>query len=264
MDTSKQHVFITGGSSGIGYAIASIYAARGAHVTAVGRHEDRLLQACGETLCPSVLDVTDIEAVRRAAEDYIAEHGAPDIVINCAGTMIPGEFLKMDKATFDTNIKVDFDGTVTICRAFGPAMAERGSGQIVNIASVAGFLGIFGYTSYSAAKFAVMGFSEALRFELEPLGVGVTVICPPDTETPGLAAEIKLRPHETDVVAGTIKPVSAESVARAAVKGIDKKKRTVIIGAQSKLYYRLKGLLPEVFYWIVSRDVRKAQKEHSV
>lgn len=253
-------IFITGGSSGIGLATAVLYAKRGATVTIAARSLNRLEKASAGRFETVVLDVTDEESVARATSKYCAEHdGPPDILINCAGAMIPGEFITMPKSDFDENVEADFSGTVNMCRAFAPAMCARKSGHIVNVASVAGFLGIYGYTGYSAAKFAVMGFSEALRFELEPLGVSVNVVCPPDTDTPGLAKEIGMRPPETDKVAGTIKAISPELVAASMVKGIDKNKNTIIIGATSKLYARLKGLWPELFYWIVSSDVRKVQ-----
>ena len=100
---------------------------------------------------------------------------------------------------------------------------------------------------------------KLVKQELEPKGVSVSVVCPPDTETPGLDLEISMRPPETHAVAGSIKPVSAEVVAEAMVRGIDKKKNTIVIGALSKLYYRLKGIWPELFHVIVSSDVRKVQ-----
>ncbi len=90
----------------------------------------------------------------------------------------------------------------------------------MNVSSVAGYLGIYGYSGYSAAKFAVMGFTEALRFELKPEGISVHIVCPPDTDTPALAFERTLRPPETDAIAGNIKPISAEKVAEAIVKGV--------------------------------------------
>lgn len=257
------NVFITGGSSGIGQALANLYHERGYHVAIAGRNPDKLEAASQGRFELYPLDVSDNEAVKRVADQYAQAHGgqAPDLLINCAGVMIPGEFISMSERDYWANIDIDFKGTVNTCKAFASLMVQRGSGRIVNVASVAGFLGIYGYTGYSAAKFAVMGFSEALRFELEPKGVAVSVVCPPDTKTPGLDLEITMRPPETDAIAGSIKPVSAETVARAVARGIDKKKNTIIIGGLSKLYYRLKGIWPELFYWIVSSDVAKVQKK---
>jgi len=135
-----------------------------------------------------------------------------------------------------------------------------GRGHIVNVASVAGFLGIYGYTGYAAAKYAVMGFTEALRFEMKPHGVRVSVCCPPDTDTPALAHEKTLRPPETDVIAGNIKAISPERVGKAIVDGVERNRYYIIPDATSRFYFRLKGLLPEVFFRIVDADVRKARK----
>ena len=258
----SHNVFITGGSSGIGHAIALRYHRRGYNVAIAGRDLSKLEAASEDRFATYVLDVSSPESVESAKKRYLAGHDnqAPDILINCAGVMIPGEFISMPEEDYWANIDIDFKGTVLMCKAFAPLMAQRGSGQIVNVASVAGFLGIYGYTGYSAAKFAVMGFSEALRFELEPLGVTVHVVCPPDTKTPGLALEQSMRPEETDAIAGSIKPISADVVAKAMIQGIDKKKNTIVIGALSRLYYRLKGIWPELFYWIVSSDVRKVRR----
>jgi short-subunit dehydrogenase len=162
---------------------------------------------------------------------------------------------------FDDNLRIDLEGTINVCRAVAPHMATAGTGHIVNIASVAGYLGIYGYTGYSAAKFAVMGFSEALRFEMKPLGVAVSVVCPPDTETPGLELERSARPAETEAIAGSIAALNPSHVARKIVKGIDSKRFYIIIGSSSKFYFRLKGLLPEIFFAIVDAQVRGVSRK---
>lgn len=256
-------VFITGGSSGIGKALAYLYASLGYSVTIAGRSEDRLRETCLACVYGDMdwitLDVADAAAVNVVARDYIASNGAPDILVNSAGVMYPGEFLSQPKTEFDANIEIDFFGTVNVCRAFAPAMVEAKHGVIVNVASVAGFLGVYGYSSYSAAKYAVMGFSEALRFELAPQGVQLSVVCPPDTETPGYEEETRRRPAETAAVAGKIAPVSADYVAEKIMKGVKDCRELIIIGPKSKFFFRLKGLLPELFNWIVKREVKRAR-----
>lgn len=255
-------VFITGGSSGIGKALAYLYASWGYEVTIAGRSEDRLRETCLACVYGDMewisLDVSDAAAVRVVAREYLERHGSPDILVNSAGVMIPGEFLELPKADFDANIDIDFNGTVNVCRAFAPAMAKAKHGTIVNVASVAGFMGVYGYSSYAAAKYAVMGFSEALRFELAPFGVSVSVVCPPDTDTPGFREEVRRRPAATALIAGHIKPVSPEFVAERIAAGVKKCKKLIIIGALSMFYFRLKGIWPELFNFIVSRDVKKA------
>ena len=185
------------------------------------------------------------------------------MLVNSAGVIVPGEFATMPLDNFEVNLDCGYWSVVYPCRAAVPHMLARGRGHIVNVSSVAGYLGIYGYTGYSSAKFAVMGFSEALRFEMKPAGITVHVVCPPDTDTPALAYEHTLRPHETDVIAGNIKPIPAEKVAAAIVRGVDRGKYLIIPDALSAFYFRLKGLLPELFFAIVDGDVRKARKEKS-
>jgi len=260
-------ILITGASSGIGLELARRYARVGKPLVLVARNRERLTRATDELaglssgpIVTVSLDVADGVAVNKSLTQAVQSHGVPELVINAAGVVNVGRFLEMDTDYFDANLRIDFEGTVNVCRALAPLMVAAGSGHIVNIASVAGYLGIYGYTGYSAAKFAVMGFSEALRFEMKPLGVTVSVVCPPDTKTPGFAAEQAARPVETEAIAGSIAPVDADLVAEKIVKGINAKRFYIIIGTTSKFYFRLKGLLPEVFLAIVDSDVRKAQK----
>ncbi len=166
----------------------------------------------------------------------------------------------MPHADLETNMECGYWSVVNPCKAVVPGMVERGAGYIVNVSSVAGFLGIYGYTGYAAAKYAVLGFTEALRFEMRPHGVAVSVVLPPDTDTPALAAERAMRPPETDAVAGNIKPITPERVAEAVVRGMERGRFHIIPDATSRFYFRLKGLLPEVFFRIVDADVAKARR----
>lgn len=264
------HVVVTGGSSGIGLATAVELARRGAHLALVARDPDRLERAMaqvkGECKNPSqrVLtksaDLSRLESARQAIDWLVLQDFAPEILINSAGVIVPGEFEKMSPEEFMRNMEHGFLSVVWPCKAAVPYMLAAGRGHIVNVSSVAGFLGIYGYTGYAAAKYATMGFTEALRFEMKPNGVKVHVVCPPDTDTPALAYEKTLRPPETDVIAGNIKAIPPERVALAIVRGIERNKYYIIPDALSRFYFRLKGLLPEVFFMIVDSDISKARR----
>jgi 3-dehydrosphinganine reductase len=264
------HAVVTGGSSGIGLACAEEIVRRGAHVAIIARDPERLerarqgLEALRTSPEQRVLafsaDLSDRKATQ-GAFDALGEQGfEPDVLINSAGTILPGEFAVMPYEHLEANMASGYWSVVNPCRAVVPGMIERGKGHIVNVSSVAGFLGIYGYTGYAAAKYAVLGFTEALRFELKPHGVSVAVVLPPDTETPGLKAERAMRPYETEVISGSIKPIAPARVAQAVIRGMRKGRFHIIPDAQSRLYFRLKGLLPEVFFAIVDADIRKARK----
>ena len=263
------HAIVTGGSSGIGLACAKALAARGADVSIVGRTPEKLARAASEIseACVSdtqnvrtvSADLSDADAAKAAIDELVEKGGVPAVMVNSAGVILPGEFETMSMEDFEQNIDHGFWSVVWPCRAVVPYMTAAGRGHIVNVSSVAGFLAIYGYTGYSAAKYAVMGFSEALRFEMKPAGVRVSVCCPPDTDTPALSHEKTLRPPETDVIAGNIKAIAPEVVARAIVKGIEKDRYFIIPGASSRFYFRLKGIVPELFFAIVDGDIRKTR-----
>jgi 3-dehydrosphinganine reductase len=251
-------VLITGGTSGIGLAIARRYGARGDKLALMGRDPAKLDTIARELAAvPLQCDVTDAAALEAVVASFVAEHGVPDIVINAAGIVGVGEFGELSPERYRATIELDLMATVGVCRQFAPLMIKRGSGHLVNVASVAGYMGIYGYTAYSAAKFGVIGFSEALRFELKPHGVNVHVLCPPDTDTPGFAAEVRERPAATAKIAGNIKPVAPDFIARTVERGVEKNKFYIIPGALSKFYFRLKGIWPEIYLRIVDGDVRK-------
>ncbi len=268
--SQRPTVIVTGGSSGIGLATAKVCAGRGYDVAIIGRSADKLAAAsaelnavattAGQRILTRSADLSVFAEASEAIDSLVEDGFGPDILVNSAGVIVPGEFATMPLENFEANMSNGYWSVVYPCRAAVPHMLKRGRGHIVNVSSVAGYLGIYGYTGYSSAKFAIMGFTEALRFELKPAGISVHVVCPPDTDTPALAYEHTLRPKETDVIAGNIKPISAEKVAEAIVRGVERGKYLIIPDALSAFYFRLKGLLPEVFFAIVDGDIKKARK----
>lgn len=270
--SERQRVIVTGGSSGIGLATAQAFAAVGADVGLIARDAEKLALAAEKVAAArtsaeqrvthAAADVADFDALATAIETLAMGDGvgAPDVLVNAAGIFLPGRFAELPLDLYRDHLDIDVMGVIHGCKLVGPGMIERGSGHLVNVASVAGFLGIYGYTAYSTAKFAVMGFSEALRQEMKPHGVQVHVVCPPDVDTPGLALEKSLRTPETDAVAGNIKPIPAEKVAAAIVRGVARDEYAIIPDALSATYYRLKGAWPELFYSITDGDVKKARR----
>jgi 3-dehydrosphinganine reductase len=132
----------------------------------------------------------------------------------------PGRFDDLPLAAFRTAIEVNYFGTLHLVRAALPAMREAGGGRIVMIASGAALLGLYGFTAYAPSKFAVRGLAEALRGELAPDRIAVSIVYPPDTDTPMLHEERRLRPAITSRLAADARVLSADAVAIAIVDGI--------------------------------------------
>ncbi|HEY4375788.1 MAG TPA: SDR family oxidoreductase, partial [Acidimicrobiales bacterium] len=197
------HAIVTGGSSGIGLATARALAERGLAVSILARGADRLeraadeLRASGASVHTAACDVSQGPEVRDAIAGLEAAGGPCTVLVTSAGLARPGHFLELEDSVFREMIEVDYFGTLHAIRAVAPGMVERRAGSIVAIASAAGVLGIFGYTAYGPAKFAVRGLMESLRDELVPHGVHVACVFPPDVDTPQLADENRFKPAET-------------------------------------------------------------------
>jgi short-subunit dehydrogenase len=136
------------------------------------------------------MDVSDREAFKSVMSGALSGFFVPDVLLNCAGRAIPLHFADVSYEQFDETMKVNLYGTLNTVSILVMYIKETG-GYIVNISSLAGLIGVFGYTNYSASKFRVIGFSGVLRSELRLYGITVFVFCPPDTGTPGF--EIKKR-----------------------------------------------------------------------
>jgi len=157
-------------------------------------------------------------------------------------------------------IEVDYFGTLYAVRAVAPGMVERGRGSLVAVSSAAGLLGVYGYSAYGPAKFAVRGLMESLRAELEPHGLHVGVVYPPDVDTPQLAEEDQWKPAETRAITGTIKPLTAEAVATAIVAGIERRRFVICPDLGTRALSRFGGLIAPVLNWSFDRRAAAARE----
>lgn len=268
-DFNHKVALVTGGSSGIGLAVARLLAARGAHVWLLARRENLLEEALASVQaackdesqqCGYVCsDVSDYEQVENAVAEVTEAVGLPDVVINSAGITYPGYVQEIDLATFRKMMDVNYFGTVYTTKAVLDGMIARGSGYIVNLSSVAGFVGTFGYSAYGASKYAVRGFSDVLRAEMKPHGIGIAVVFPPDTDTPMLDYETPLKPPETKALAGNVNVMTAEEVAISILKGLERGRYLILPGFETQLLYRLNGLLGNLVYSIMDIFVARSK-----
>jgi 3-dehydrosphinganine reductase len=264
-------VFITGGSSGIGKATAEHLVRWGADVCIASRGTDRLREAAeeirghaahpGQKILAMPLDVTSPKQCHKVAQKAVRELGGLDVLINNAGASWPGYLDRIPDEVWDFLMRVNYMGTVNCTRAFLPFFIQQESGRIANVSSVLGFMGLFGYSAYAASKFAVVGFSESIRQDLLRYNIKVSVFYPPDTDTPLLHAEDKIKPDETRVLAGKIKPMTADAVALHLLKGLARGKFIIIPGFMSKLTYGLNRYAPSLLRGILDRELRNYQKK---
>ena len=172
-------VFITGASSGIGLATAEYFLSKGWNVAASMRDpaKESALGAHPQLMRPQ-LDVSDPNSIAKAVEAVLAQWGRIDVLINNAGYGLIGPIEAADDAQIRQQFEVNVFGLMAVTRAVLPAMRAAGCGTLVNISSMAGYACFPYYSLYHAGKWAVEGFSESLRYELEPFGIRVKLVEP--------------------------------------------------------------------------------------
>lgn len=256
-------VLVAGGSQGIGRSIAVAFAAAGAHVVVLARSQQRLelvlrelegaRQRPEQRFSIRSVDVRDWDATRSTIDAIVAEFGTPGIVVVTAGYARPGYAIDLDLAHYRSMMELNYFGTLHVVKAVLPHLMATRHGIIVTTSSMAGLAGVFGYTGYSATKFAIRGFSEALRRELRPFGIRVSVLCPPNTRTPGFDEENRYKPAEVLKAEEKVSTVDPDVVAAALLRQLPSNPSIITATFDSRLAQVLIRLAP----WIVDRALRR-------
>ncbi len=252
-------ILITGASQGIGRALAEEAVRRGARVLAAARSRDQLqeladkVRAQGGSLEIVQADVTQPEDRRRMAEAAQQHFGGLDILINNAGIGATGHFADVGPERLRKIFEVNFFGLTETTRVCLPLLRQGRQPAIVNISSIAGKRGIPARSEYSASKFAVQGFSEALRAELAKDGIDVLVVCPGLTQT---NFSQNMLEQKALVPMDHLRGMTAEQVAVATLRAIEKGRREVTLTLQGKLLVWVCRFLPRLADRIAARKIR--------
>jgi short-subunit dehydrogenase len=261
---------VTGAANGIGAALAMRLASRRCHLALVDRDRDGLAAVASAARKTSVAvsehaaDVADPAAAESLREAVLAEHGRASVLINNAGVALLGRFEEISLADMEWLLGINFWGTVRMCKAFLAVLRQQPAAQIVNLSSIFGIVAPAGQTAYAASKFAVRGFSEALRHELEDTGIGVSVVHPGYVRTAiarnARVAEAVDPQNAAEIIANFDRRTgtSPEQAAERIVRGIERRQKRVLIGRDAVRLDWMQRMLP-VSYWALMK--RRAARE---
>jgi NAD(P)-dependent dehydrogenase (short-subunit alcohol dehydrogenase family) len=245
MTFSGKVVLVTGGGSGMGRLAAQRLAGAGASVAAVDVDEAGLRDTAAgfDALHTHVVDVTDRRAVEAAVKQFESDLGPIDRVYNAAAIMPTSLLLDQDVDEIHRIMDVNYGGLVNITKAVLPGMLERGRGDLIQFASLAGWIPTLHFGAYNASKFAVVAFSEVLFHEIRGRGVRLACVCPPPVATP-LLDQAKSKPKLLD----ESPPIEPAVVLDAIETSLDKGRLWVYPGRGSTAVWRLRRWLPGLMW----------------
>jgi len=261
--TTPRTLFVTGGMSGLGKALAAIYLGRGADVAIfdlavneeiiaeLGRHKLRDTQK----LVAYAASVTDMEALSGGVSEAVKVIGNPELAINCAGIQRAAPFEALSGTDFELVVQINVFGSRNFAAAVLPFLGQ--GSRLALVSSMAGFAANYSYAAYSASKFAVIGLGRVLRLELKPRGIDVSLICPPEVDTPMVVEEAK----SMHLVSRTLKDMGGtltiDEAMTGIVAGLDAGRHVIIPGYKARFTYLMNRYLPDfLMNGIVDRIVR--------
>lgn len=267
MNLAGRVAVVTGAAGGIGHAIAHALARRGCHLALADIDLEALETSAtglgaaspGLRVTQHELDVADRAAVAALPAAVRAAHGRVDLVVNNAGVALGGFFEQLSEADFDWLFEINFHGLVRMTRAFLPLLRASDDARIVNLSSVYGLISPPGQTAYSASKFAVRGFSNALRHELAGSRVGVTVVHPGGVATAiarraRIAEGIALDEVQAHLArAEKMLRLPPERAAEIIVRAVERRRARVLVGGDAKVIALLERLMPVGHWGLLAR-----------
>ena len=267
---------VTGAASGIGRALAIELAARGCDLALADRDEGGLrsvaaeiAQANSQKVSVHRVDVSQASEIADFARAAIAAHPALNIVVNNAGVALLGQFHEIDQAQMDWLFNINFWGVVHATRAFLPHLAAQREAHIVNLSSIYGIVAPPGQTAYSSAKFAVRGFSESLRHELQAAGspVRLSVVHPGGVST-NIVRNMRMGSGITDnerraqVIEffDRFARTTPKDAALRIIKGIGRNEPRILIGSDARFMDLLQRFRPATYWNVMARRTEKMRK----
>src|SRR5271168_1761644 len=266
---------VTGAGSGIGRALAQQLFAAGSALAIADIDEKGLAETAAsltaeqDSLSTHVLDVSDESAVRVFAEDVVSRHGRVTLLINNAGVALHGTFEELSLDDLRWLMGINFWGVVYGVTYFLPILKQQPRAQIVNLSSVFGIIAPAGQSAYSASKFAVRGFTEAVRHELEGTSVSVSCVHPGGIHTP-IAKRARLGAHASESKRQSaiayfekVTPTSPEAAAARILKGVEKREPRILIGHDARQIDIVQRLRPATYWKMMSKRAQdQASKKH--
>lgn len=259
---SQKMVLITGASSGIGAAIARAFAEAGAQVTLAARRAERLealARVLGPAIWPVPVDLTQPAERERLIAETLAHFGRIDVLVNNAGLGRLGWLETLTAEEVTEQVELNLLALMDLTRRALPTMLARRSGHIVHVASLAGHIGAPTYSVYSATKFGVRGFADALRREVGPFGINVSLVSPGGVSGTEFGERAGLHRRTQLTTPRWLQP-SAEDVARAVVGVVCRPRREVVLPWLLHVPLWINALLPGLTDWLVTEVFTKRER----
>ena len=259
--SAGKRIFITGGASGLGRALAERYARAGWRVCIGDLDVERCADALAAIRVHSphsqalACDVTREDALQAAADWLQREWGGVDVVVNNAGVAQMGGIAETTLDDWRWAVDINLLGVVRGCRVFAPLLRTQGGGQLVNIASMAGLVHMPNAAAYNATKAAVVALSETLQLELEPDGIGVSVVCPAFFRT-DLARNMRAANPQLEGMTKRLVErarIGADEIAERIFAGIERGDPHILTHPEARRFWRLKRMLPYRWYLALMR-----------